>query len=128
MAIVREIAKHGKCTYSHLASSLTHLGDIESDFNTLVEQNFIAQVADTDMFPPMDRILAAEAEELAKNPHMSANEKAKMKRNVAAGIAEWGESTFEDKPVGAKRKIVYAFDEGNNKVYSSHCFQVFKFH
>ncbi|KAJ3227828.1 DNA-directed RNA polymerase III subunit RPC3 [Chytriomyces hyalinus] len=125
-AIVSEILKQGKCNFTHLIN--THFPDIstapmheteafEDAFNSLCEQQFVMRVADDDSLTAVDRRLAEEVAEHAKNPHMTANEKLKMKKSLDArrhGVE------YEDMPTGMKRKVVWQYDEVENKAAKMH--------
>ncbi|KAI8618429.1 hypothetical protein BC830DRAFT_1053593, partial [Chytriomyces sp. MP71] len=87
--VVAEVLKHGRCTFATIQNILfpdidnapaADLDDLENAFNLLWEQNFITRVGSEDSLSNLDRKLAEEEAEVAKNPHMTANEKIKMKK------------------------------------------------
>ncbi|KAJ3069813.1 DNA-directed RNA polymerase III subunit RPC3 [Podochytrium sp. JEL0797] len=120
-ALTAEILRQGKCTFAHISDSLypdpnavpvDTLDAFEDAFNNMIEQNFVVRVADDDSANAVDRKVADEESEIAKNPNMSAAEKKKMRANLESrtqGVE------FLDMPVGQKRKLVYQFDEGAAK-------------
>ncbi|KAJ3382678.1 DNA-directed RNA polymerase III subunit RPC3 [Entophlyctis sp. JEL0112] len=114
--LVACIAMHGKCTFAHMIASKNLVDkdqeQVEDAFNDLVSQSFVVQVSDDDSLCQADRKISEEDAEIAKNPHMTATEKTKLKklleqRNKGA--------EFEDMPTGSKRKLVYSFQDDENK-------------
>ncbi|KAI9347322.1 RNA polymerase III subunit RPC82-domain-containing protein [Obelidium mucronatum] len=118
--ILAEILKLGKCTFATLQNVLYPLDTTPPDvldafedaFNEMMEQNFIVRVGDDDSINVLDRKVSEEAAEVAKNPNMTASEKTKMKKMLESRNKD---VEFEDMPTGMKRKLVYSFEEGDNK-------------
>ncbi|KAJ3030889.1 UNVERIFIED_CONTAM: DNA-directed RNA polymerase III subunit RPC3 [Siphonaria sp. JEL0065] len=117
--IIAEILKQGKCTFETIqklypldAHADEVLDAFEEAFNKLLEQNFVVQVGDDDSVSILDRKVSEELAEVAKNPNMTANEKSKMKKSLEARNKD---VEFEDMPTGNKRKLIYTFEEGDNK-------------